>query len=239
MDFVEGLTHTGLPNCPLKHYSELYILHKLYWDVATKNCSGFSQNHHLPSTELLSRPPYRHTELFQPLNNALRTERKSCEPLTTYWRSQAPWAKCFALGLGAHKGWSCVGFQSLQWRSHALPPSQLCLLANGLRLLTANETRDLLLHRHLQETSSLEAESPRLSCPHGPLQPHIPGITGNHWPLHMCSVASPDLEFGSGVRFHTKSISKINKNKNSCASKDLNQESRKTTYRMGGNIWKS
>lgn len=86
---------------------------------------------------------------------------------------------------------------------------------------------------------SLEAESPRLSCPRGPLQPHVPGVTGNHWPLHTCSVAPPDLEFGSGIRFHTKSISKINKNKNSSASKDLNQESRKTTYRMGGNIWKS
>lgn len=193
MDFVEGLTHTELPNCPLKHYSELYILHKLYWDFSAKNCSGFSQNHHLPSTALLSRPPYRHTELIQPLNNALRMERKSCEPLTTYWRSQAPWVQCFAPGLRAHKGWSCMGFQSLQWKPQALPPSPLCLLANRLCLLPAIRPETCSFTDVFQK-QSLEAESPRLSCPRGPLQPPIPGITGNHWSAHVLrSISWPGI----------------------------------------------
>lgn len=155
MDFVEGLTHTGLPNCPLKHYSD-YIYYTRYIETSPlRTALGF---HRIPICPALSC-----------LAGLLTDTQSSSSLWTTPWgrkgnranlwlhieevklrgSSALPWA---SERLGAHKGWSYVGFQSLQWRSHALPPSQLCLLANGLRLLTANETRDPLLHRRLQET---------------------------------------------------------------------------------------
>ena len=207
------------------------MLHKLYWDLSAKNCSGFSQNHHLRSTELLSRPPYRHAELIQPLNNALRTERKSCEPLTTYWRSQAPWAPELTRAGAAWDFSPCSGdcrpfllASSVSWPTDYVfsqpsdprpAPSQTSSGNKALRLSRPDSAAHLVACSHPFQASQV--------------------TTG----LHMCSGASPDLEFGSGVRFHSKSISKIKQNKNSCVSKDLNQESRKIICRLGGNIWKS
>ena len=137
------------------------------------------------------------------------------------------------MGTRAHKGWSCMGFQSLQWRPQALPPSFVSWPTDYVfsqpsdprpaPSQTSSGNKALRLSRP-------DAAAHLVACSHPFRASQV--TTG----LHMCSGASPDLEFGSGVRFHSKSISKIKQNKNSCVSKDLNQESRKIICRMGGNI---
>ena len=114
-----------------------------------------------------------------------------------------------------------MGFQSLQWRPQALPPSFVSWPTDYVfsqpsdprpaPSQTSSGNKALRLSRP-------DSAAHLVACSHPFRASQV--TTG----LHMCSGASPDLEFGSGVRFHSKSISKIKQNKNSCASKDLRKQ---------------